>query len=73
MSILNILEQAVTSEERVDIPSPVLELMLIVDTVHVVQTVRDRVGQVDVETSPPGEHTDGLQRKLTLKMFSTYP
>ena len=67
------LEQAVTSEERVDIPSPVVEMMLIVDTVHVVQTGWDRVGQVDIQTSPPGEHTDGLQGKLTLEMLSFDP
>ena len=64
-------EQAVTSEERVDIPSPVVEMMLIVDTVHLVQTGWDRVGQVDIETSPPCEHTDGLQGKLAFEMFSS--
>ena len=67
------LEQAVPSEERVDIPSPVVEMMLIVETVHVVQTGWDRIGKVDIETSPPGEHTDGLQGKLTLEMLSFDP
>ena len=69
----NTLVQAVTSEEGVEIPSPVIDWMLIVNSVHVLQTVRDWVGEVDTEASPPREHTDGLQRKLTLKMFSTYP
>ena len=47
--------------------------MLIVDTVHVFQAGWHRVGQVDSEASPPGEHPDGLQGKLTLKMLSKYP
>ena len=71
--IVNTLEQAVTSQERVHIPSPVIEMMLIVDSVHVLQTAWDRVGQVDIQPSPPGEHPDGLQGKTTLEMFSKYP
>ena len=51
--LLYFLEQAVTSEERVDIPSPGIEMMLIVDTVHVVQTGWYRVGEVNMEASPP--------------------
>ena len=55
------------------VPSPLIEMMLIVDSVHVLQTVWDWVGEVDIEASPPGEHTDGLQRKPTLKMLSFDP
>ena len=72
--LLDSLQQAIPSEERVDIPSPVrTECVLIVDTVHVFQAGWHRVGQVDSETSPPGEHTNGLQGKLTLKMLSFDP
>ena len=48
-------------------------MMLIVDSVHVLQTAWDRVGQVDIQPSPPGEHPDGLQGKTTLEMFSIEP
>ena len=54
-------------------PSPVIEMMLVVDTKHVLQTCWDRVGEVDTEASPPREHTDGLQRKLTLEMLVIHP
>ena len=64
------LDQAVTGEEGVDIPSPGIEGVMIVDSVHVLQTARDRVGQVDIQPFPPGEHPDGLQGKTTLEMFS---
>ena len=55
------------------VPSPLIEMMLIVDSVHVLQAGWHRVGQVDSETSPPREHTDGLQRKSTLTRLLIYP
>ena len=55
------------------VPSPLIEMMLIVDSVHVLQAGWHRVGQVDIETSPPREHTDGLQRKPTLIRLLIYP
>ena len=67
------LDQAVTGEEGVDIPSPGIEGVMIVDSVHVLQTCRDREGQVDIEPFPPGEHPDGLQGKTTLEMLFFQP